>query len=62
MTILGFIQFFMKNFYAYTVICFLINIFATGTDAVCVTLILELVTTSRRTAFGIGMGYVWITY
>jgi MFS family permease len=60
MTFLGFIQFFMINFYAYTVIGFLINIFATGTDAVCVTLTLELVTTSRRTAFGIGMGYVWV--
>jgi hypothetical protein len=30
MTILGFIQFFMKNFYAYTAIGFFINIFATG--------------------------------
>ena len=60
MTILGFIQFFMKNFYAYTVLGFLINIFATGADSVCVTLTLELVSTSRRTLFGIGMGYVWV--
>lgn len=60
MTILGIIQFFMKNFFAYTAIGLLINIFATGTDSICVTLILELVSTKRRTSFGMGMEYVWV--
>ena len=61
MTILGFIQFFMKNFYAYTAVGFFINIFATGTDSICVTLILELVSTSRRTSFGMGMVVIYFS-
>ena len=60
MTFFGLTQYFVTNFYLYMMLGFLINIFASGIDSVSVPLVLEMVNTNRRTAFGIGMEYVWV--
>ncbi len=60
MAILGFIQYWIKNYVIYMVFGFIINFFASGLDSVCVPLVLEIVTTKQRTGFGIGMEYVWV--
>lgn len=60
MSVTGIIQFFISNFYVYMSLGFILNIFAAGLDSVCVPLVLEIVRTSRRTGFGIGMEYVWV--
>jgi MFS family permease len=60
MTFFGLIQFFVTNFYIYMMLGFIINVFASGIDSVSVPLVLEMVNTNRRTAFGMGMEYVWV--
>ena len=60
MTFFGLTQFFVTNFYVYMMLGFIINVFASGIDSVSVPLVLEMVNTNRRTAFGMGMEYVWV--
>jgi MFS family permease len=60
MAVLGFVQFWIENFYIYMAFGFVINLFASGLDAVCVPLVLEIVSTKQRTGFGVGMEYVWV--
>jgi MFS family permease len=60
MAVLGFIQFWIENFYVYMVFGFFINVFASGLDSVSVPLVLEMVTTKQRTGFGVGMEYLWV--
>lgn len=60
MCICGFFQYFVQSFLIYIIIGFLINSLACGLEAVCVTLVLELFSTSKRTLFGIGLQVVWV--
>ncbi len=61
MTVFGFIQYvFLDNFTVYIALGFVINLLACGLDAVCVTLVLEMFSTSKRTLFGIGIEVVWV--
>jgi OCT family organic cation transporter-like MFS transporter 4/5 len=60
MSILGLVQQYVYNFVAYMVIGFVINSLACGLEAVCVTLVLEMFSTSKRTLFGIGIEVVWV--
>lgn len=60
MCFFGFVQCFCTNFIAYFVLGFLINSLACGLEAVCVTLVLEMFSTSKRTLFGIGIEVVWV--
>jgi MFS family permease len=60
MSILGLIQQYIYNFVAYMIIGFIINSLACGLEAVCVTLVLEMFSTSKRTLFGIGIEVVWV--
>ena len=60
MSILGLIQQYVYNFVAYMIIGFIINSLACGLEAVCVTLVLEMFSTTKRTLFGIGIEVVWV--
>jgi MFS family permease len=60
MCIFGLVQYFVHDFIVYMVIGFLINSLACGLEAVCVTLVLEMFSTSKRTLFGIGIEVVWV--
>ena len=61
MCVLGFLQYlFISSFTVYIVFGFVINSLACGLEAVCVTLVLEMFTTSKRTLFGIGIEVVWV--
>jgi endonuclease/exonuclease/phosphatase (EEP) superfamily protein YafD len=58
---LGFLQYlFINSFVTYIAFGFVINSLACGLEAVCVTLVLEMFTTSKRTIFGIGIEVVWV--
>lgn len=54
MSVLGLIQQYIYNFYLYIALGFVINALACGSEAVCVTLVLEMFSTAKRTFFGIG--------
>ena len=60
MAILGILQYFVLDLFIYFVIGFVINSLACGLEAVCVTLVLEMFSTSKRTLFGIGIEVVWV--
>ena len=60
MSILGGIQYFMKNFYIYTSIGFFINSLAAGLDAVLFPLMFETIKASQRTKYGMAMSYIWV--
>jgi len=60
MSILGIVQYFVLDLFIYFVIGFVINSLACGLEAVCVTLVLEMFSTSKRTLFGIGIEIVWV--
>ena len=60
MSILGILQYFVLDLFIYFVIGFIINSLACGLEAVCVTLVLEMFSTSKRTLFGIGIEVVWV--
>lgn len=60
MSICGLLQYFVQNFTLYMIIGFVINSLACGLEAVCVTLVLEMFSTSKRTLFGIGIEVVWV--
>jgi OCT family organic cation transporter-like MFS transporter 4/5 len=58
--VLGLIQYFVTNFYAYMSLGFVINFFASGLDPVTMPLIVEMFQAKKRAVFGIGFGYVWV--
>ncbi|CAF1005000.1 unnamed protein product [Brachionus calyciflorus] len=60
MSICGVGQYFIQNFIAFMSLGFLINSLSCGLEAVCVTLVLEMFSTSKRTIFGIGIEVVWV--
>lgn len=60
MSSIGFVQYFVKNFYIYMSFGFVMNMFASGLDSVTVPLVIEIFTKKKRTIFGIGMEYVWV--
>jgi len=60
MTLFGLIQQYIKNFVMFISLGVLINAFASGIDAVSVTMILELFPTRKRTLFGIGVEIAWV--
>ena len=60
MSVLGLIQQYIYNFYLYIALGFVINALACGSEAVCVTLVLEMFSTAKRTFFGIGIEVVWV--
>jgi len=60
MSLLGILQYFVLDLFMYFVIGFVINSLACGLEAVCVTLVLEMFSTSKRTLFGIGIEVVWV--
>lgn len=60
MSVCGLAQYFVANFVVFMVIGFVINSLACGLEAVCVTLVLEMFSTSKRTLFGIGIEVVWV--
>lgn len=60
MSIFGFVQYFVNSFLLYIIIGFVINSLACGLEAVCVTLVLEMFSTSKRTLFGVGIQIVWV--
>lgn len=60
MSLLGFAQYFVTSFVVYIIIGFVINSLACGLEAVCVTLVLEMFSTSKRTLFGIGIQVIWV--
>lgn len=60
MSICGFVQYFVDNFIVYIIVGFVINSLACGLEAVCVTLVLEMFSTSKRTIFGVGIQVVWV--
>jgi MFS family permease len=60
MSIFGLVQTFTSNFYLFYMLGALINTLACGLDAVCVTMVLEMFTTNKRTLFGIGIEVIWV--
>jgi MFS family permease len=58
--VLGLIQYFIQNFYAYMTLGFVINFFASGLDPVTMPLVVEMFQAQKRTIFGIGLGVVWV--
>jgi len=60
MSVLGIVQYFVLDLMIYFIIGFVINSLACGLEAVCVTLVLEMFSTSKRTLFGIGIEIVWV--
>ena len=60
MSVLGLVQQYIYNFYLYIALGFVINALACGSEAVCVTLVLEMFSTAKRTFFGIGIEVVWV--
>lgn len=59
-SILGIIQYWVKNFYIFMSIGFIINCFASGLDSVCVPLVLETYEIKKRTRYGMMIAYIWV--
>jgi MFS family permease len=60
MSVCGLVQHFVTNFFVFMAMGLVINSLACGLEAVCVTLVLEMFSTSKRTFFGIGIEVVWV--
>lgn len=60
MSVTGLVQQFVTNFWLFMSMGLIINSLACGLEAVCVTLVLEMFSTSKRTFFGIGIEVVWV--
>jgi MFS family permease len=60
MSAIGISQYFVRNFYVFTALGFLLNLFATGIDSVSIPLVIEMFTIKKRSVYGIGLGYVWV--
>jgi OCT family organic cation transporter-like MFS transporter 4/5 len=60
MSILGFIQYWIKDIYVYMAIGFFINAIASGIDTVCMPIAFEMIKASERTRYGMFMSYIWV--
>lgn len=61
MCVLGFVQYaLISSFSIYIALGFVINSLACGLEASCVTLVLEMFSTQKRTVFGIGIEIIWV--
>ena len=60
MSVLGILQYWIKLYYLYTAVGFLINSLASGVDAVAFPLMFETIKTSQRTRYGMAVSYIWV--